>query len=503
MTRCFKVLAGFLFAVSIMFFSTNVVNAEVVSTGQLGENVTYSLSDDGTMVISGSGPMYEYCDKLIQYPETWPEVFELNSVVIEEGVTTVGNSLFSWRTTLKSVKLPSTITKIDTCAFAFCSQLTDINFPDGLQIIGDSSFNNCASLTTVVLPDSVKTIERSAFYNCTALRELKLPENIETLGLYCFQQCNALSGVTIPSSVKEMAYAFFCCNGLKNVILEEGLVEIQTGTFANCSSLSYVKIPETVKFICGKSFANCKSLINVDIPAASEYIFSDAFAHDDLLVVRGHKGTRAESFASEMGIEFVDIDAVGVVPHYDMTVVGGDIVAREDGELIYILNENYVTNAFVYDGKDTYFFQADGTAMRNRLTYHPDGAHIIYFDADGHEVFSDFANVKKSIAGDAVDDYCFFDVYGYMYINVFTYDKTGTKIYYINPCGVMERNGWFTPSYPAKWVGGRSWYYPLVYYPIAYAYEDGTIATDTTIYYPGGNKFLRVCGSGAVVAVEE
>ncbi len=105
-----------------------------------------------------------------------------------------------------------------------------------------------------------------------------------------------------------------------------------------------------------------------------------------------------------------------------------------------------VINEFKCDGQYTYYFQADGTAMKDRLTYHPDGVHIIYFDQNGHEVFSDFANIKRSIAGKPVDDMCFFNVYGYMYVDTLTYDKTGKKLYYVNPYGVLERKGWFAFS---------------------------------------------------------
>ncbi len=59
-------------------------------------------------------------------------------------------------------------------------------------------------------------------------------------------------------------------------------------------------------------------------------------------------------------------------------------------------NGNKVINEFKCDGTYTYYFQADGTAMRDRLTYHPDGVHVIYFDEEGHEVFSNFHKVKKN-----------------------------------------------------------------------------------------------------------
>ena len=128
--------------------------------------------------------------------------------------------------------------------------------------------------------------------------------------------------------------------------------------------------------------------------------------------------------------------------YYNITVNGG----TWDGTYYTHPNGLKAHNTFFCDGTYTYYLQADGTPMKDRLTYHPDGKHVIYFDEDGHEVFSDFAHISKSIAGDDVDDMCFFDTYGYMYVDTLTYDKTGTKLYYVNPYGVLERNGWFTFS---------------------------------------------------------
>lgn len=126
--------------------------------------------------------------------------------------------------------------------------------------------------------------------------------------------------------------------------------------------------------------------------------------------------------------------------YYNISTNGGTF----DGEHYYLPDGTIVKNAFFCDGTYTYFLQADGTPMKDRLTYHPDGVQIIYFDSQGHECFDTFANVKKSIAGDAVDDLCYFGTTGNMYVNVLTYNVEGTKIYYANPYGVMERYGAFT-----------------------------------------------------------
>lgn len=157
-----------------------------------------------------------------------------------------------------------------------------------------------------------------------------------------------------------------------------------------------------------------------------------------------------------------------------------------NGTTLTLANGEVVKDAFFCDGTYTYYLQHDGTPMKNRLTYHPDGEHVIYFDENGHEVFSDFTHVKKSIAGEPVDDLCFFDVYGYMYVDVVTYDKEGKNLYYANPYGVMERNGWF--SFSKKQGGG-----------MGYANPDGTLmkgqfSYDTQgrlVYFQGDGKLAR------------
>ena len=132
-------------------------------------------------------------------------------------------------------------------------------------------------------------------------------------------------------------------------------------------------------------------------------------------------------------------------PYYNINTNGGEF--KDDH---YVLNGETIKNAFFCDGTYTYFLQADGTPMKDRLTYHPDGVKVIYFDANGHEVFDNFAHVKKSIEGKDVDDLCYFGTYGELYVNVLTYNKEGTAIYYANPYGVMPRGGVFEIDPNAK-----------------------------------------------------
>ena len=154
---------------------------------------------------------------------------------------------------------------------------------------------------------------------------------------------------------------------------------------------------------------------------------------------------------------------------------------------------NPVINEFKCDGTYTYYFQLDGTAMINRLTYHPDGKHVIYFDENGHEVFSNFHHVEQSIAGEVVDDLCFFDVYGYMYVDVMTYDQAGEKLYYVNPYGVIERGKWFEFSDTCVWAGTTN----KVGKGYGYANADGTLMINTYTYDWLG-RFVYMQGNGHI-----
>ncbi len=171
--------------------------------------------------------------------------------------------------------------------------------------------------------------------------------------------------------------------------------------------------------------------------------------------------------------------AEGGDAYYNININGGKWNGNQ-----YVVNGKKVINAFFCDGTYTYYLQADGTPMKNRLTYHPDGVHIIYFDAQGHEVFNDFANVTKTIEGKDTNDICFFDTFGYMYVNQLTYDKSGTKIYFINEYGVIEQSKW------VKVNGAKYFDQNYTEYGYAYAQVDGSLLTNTFTYWNGNQVYL-------------
>ena len=72
-------------------------------------------------------------------------------------------------------------------AFAFSSVGAalqgDIVINEGVTKIGDRAFNGCSSITSVIIPNTVTNIGDRAFYNCSSIKTAKIPEGIQTIGV--------------------------------------------------------------------------------------------------------------------------------------------------------------------------------------------------------------------------------------------------------------------------------------------------------------------------------
>jgi len=128
--------------------------------GTCGENVTWSLSDDGVLTISGTGPMDDnpwYDDRA-----------SISSVIIENGVTTIGDAAFYYCENLTNLKIPDSVTDIGWSAFSDCHSLTSVEIGDSVTFIGDEAFYFCRSLSGVIFFGDAPEIEDNAFCSVTA-----------------------------------------------------------------------------------------------------------------------------------------------------------------------------------------------------------------------------------------------------------------------------------------------------------------------------------------------
>ena len=72
---------------------------------------------------------------------------------------------------------------------------------NGVTKIGNCAFHDCRSLTSITIPNSVTSIGRDAFYDCRSLTSITIPNSVTSIGDYAFYYCRSLTSITIPNSV--------------------------------------------------------------------------------------------------------------------------------------------------------------------------------------------------------------------------------------------------------------------------------------------------------------
>lgn len=164
-----------------------------------------------TLTISGDGEVTraDVCDAC-----TYTEV---EAVVIEPGITCIGDTAFFYCSNLKSVTIPSTVDSIKQDAFLGCSSLSSVTIPEGVVSIGMSAFGECYSLTSVTIPESVVSIGMATFFECTSLKGVNIPSSFTSIPTYFFYGCSSLTDISIPSGVASIGEDAFKNSGLKTV----------------------------------------------------------------------------------------------------------------------------------------------------------------------------------------------------------------------------------------------------------------------------------------------
>ena len=158
-----------------------------------GEDYSWMLKDS-VLTIFGPGAMTDYSYYI---PAPWiSHKDSIASVVIKEGVTTLGEWAFYGCSRISSVTIPSSVMEFGTWTFAGCSGLSSITIPDGVTTIGDRTFSRCSSLTSINIPNSVTNIENYAFEHCLGLTSVIIPDNITTIGEGAFYFCSNLASIT-------------------------------------------------------------------------------------------------------------------------------------------------------------------------------------------------------------------------------------------------------------------------------------------------------------------
>ena len=244
---------------------TNVYAANIAG-GTCGDDVTWVLSEDGTMTIEGTGPMATVG---FWNSPVWNDYdSQIKKVVIKKGVTTVQNKGFEGCSNLTKVTLPSTITSIEGGAFNGCTSLSSITIPKKVTNIGDNAFRNCKSLKKLELPNGLKRIGMQGFAGC-GLTSVNVPPTITSLGGYSFEDCDNLvtAKVGIGKGSFGLEYRMFAsCDNLTTVIIGNAVNGCENrDTFVDCHKLVNVTLGNEMESLYS-SFRNCTALKEIKIP---------------------------------------------------------------------------------------------------------------------------------------------------------------------------------------------------------------------------------------------
>ena len=250
----------------------NAYSADIDSfleTGDCGDNVKW-VSAGFKMVVYGSGAMADYSSSG-QGP--WPIYDTPMRVIIEEGVTTIGNYAFAGHGKIThTVTIPNTVQTIGTNAFSGCSKLKTLVIGSGVKTISDHAFYNCHNIDNLTLPDGLETIGDHAFYNCHDINSLTLPDGLETIGNDAFADCSSIPSVTIPSSVTSIGEAAFDgCSGLATVTFAptSSVTSIGNYAFSDCTKLESITIPSSVTSIGERVFGGCSKLSSISVESGN------------------------------------------------------------------------------------------------------------------------------------------------------------------------------------------------------------------------------------------
>jgi hypothetical protein len=288
----------------------------IISFDTIHAEISWTLSDDGILTISGTDmPDYDTNNNI--YSPWYSQRNNIKKVIIENGVKNIGKSAFYYCSCLTSISIPESVTNIGNSAFYVCSGLTSITIPNSVTSIGMFAFSSCSSLTSITIPNSVTEIGYSAFQNCSGLTSISIPNSVTSIGAIAFWGCSGLNTIIvekgnekydsrdncnaiietgtntlvvgcnntiIPNSVTSILYyAFSGCSNLASATLGNSVTNIGSYAFYNCSSLKSIIIPNSVTIIGDFAFRGCSGLATVSIGNSVVNIGQAAFSSCSVL----------------------------------------------------------------------------------------------------------------------------------------------------------------------------------------------------------------------------
>ena len=259
----------------------------VIESGSCGDNLTWTLTNDGALTISGTGVMDDY--SRYRYAPWYAYRSQINSVTIDEGVDSIGAYAFYNCTGLIKASIPESVTTIGGYVFEDCTSLTYAGTMQQWMAIGYHFPAKCKDgtvldwgdfgrdLSYILDGNGVLTITGSGpFYEYSSptyvpwdayraqIKKVTLPDGITQIGNYAFSGCTNLESINIPNGVESIRQsAFYRCSSLKSITFPSTLETIGGDSFAECTSLAAVRIPVSVTSIGEAAFCHCTALTEI------------------------------------------------------------------------------------------------------------------------------------------------------------------------------------------------------------------------------------------------
>ena len=190
---------------------------------------------------------------------------------------TLGKTYETINKTLEKAKFVDTVVHIEAWALGQCASLISVVLPEGVESIGDYAFCRCSSLPKLELPSTVKELGTSAFSNCISLKEINIPSSIITLNSAVFVGCSMLESIELPEGIETIPHFFFeGCSNLKSFTIPSTVKTIGDSAFHGCYKLTNLIIPETVTTILDSAFRDCR-FTSIELPSKITNIPKHAF----------------------------------------------------------------------------------------------------------------------------------------------------------------------------------------------------------------------------------
>jgi len=200
------VVTIFLVAIFAIMYSGGTITASAEESGTIGENISWTLSDDGTLTLTGTGEIiFEHNPYYIKPEIPWDaSKGNIKKVIIGNGITNVEQYAFDSCTALEEVTIPDSVTVIETNAFSGCENLKNIKIGKNVEVLESFAFSSCYALENIEWGEKLKSIDVFAFANCYELVSVEVPATVTDFADNVFNYCRKLANISIPDSVKEV-----------------------------------------------------------------------------------------------------------------------------------------------------------------------------------------------------------------------------------------------------------------------------------------------------------